>query len=100
MHLKRHKGTQAKNIKSLKEHNPATTFKLESCAAELKKKNNELEQLACLLEDETISTIEDGQYVAMVREVIMDLLVLNVSMSKVNEEIRTVLKQNWQGRVY
>ena len=46
-----------------------------------------------MLEDETISTFEDGKYVDEVREVIMDLLAMNVSMSKVNEVIRTVLKK-------
>jgi len=66
---------------------------LESCAKELKEKNKELEQLTCLLEDETINTFEDGKYVDEVREVIMDLLAMNVSMSKVNEVIRTVLKK-------
>ena len=46
-----------------------------------------------MLEDEAISTFEDGKYVDEVREVIMDLLGMNVSMSKVNEVIRTVLKK-------
>ena len=92
-HIKKQKSTQANEIDLLKEHNAANILKLESCAKELKEKNKELEQLTCLLEDETISTFEDGKYVDEVREVIMDLLAMNVSMSKVNEVIRTVLKK-------
>lgn len=88
-HIKKQKSTQANEIDLLKEHNAA----IESCAKELKEENKELEQLTCLLEDETISTFEDGKYVDEVREVIMDLLAMNVSMSKVNEVIRTVLKK-------
>ena len=88
-HIKKQKSTQANEIDLLKEHNAA----IESCAKELKEKNKELEQLTCLLEDETISTFEDGKCVDEVREVIMDLLAMNVSMSKVNEVIRTVLKK-------
>lgn len=78
----------------LKEHNTANILKLESCAKELKEKNKELEQLTCLLEDETISTFEDGKYVDEVREVIMDLLAMNVSMSKdLSEDSKKSLEQ-------
>ncbi|CAH3185331.1 unnamed protein product [Porites evermanni] len=85
---------QAKSeVEQLKQQKIGLQKKLESCAKELKEKNKELEQLTCLLEDETISTFEDGKYVDEVREVIMDLLAMNVSMSKVNEVIRTVLKK-------
>ena len=62
-HIKKQKSTQANEIDLLKEHNAANILKLESCAKELKEKNKELEQLTCLLEDETISTFEDGKYV-------------------------------------
>ena len=92
-HFKKQKSSQANEIDLLKEHNAANILKLESCAKELKEKNKELEQLTCLLEDDTISTFEDGKYVDEVREVIMELLAMNVSMSKVNEVIRTVLKK-------
>ena len=92
-HLQKHKGMQTKEIDSLKDHNAAMILKLESSADELKEKNKELEQLTCLLEDETINTFENGKYVDEVREVIMDLLAMNVSMSKVNEVIRTVLQK-------
>lgn len=62
-------------------------------AKELKKKNNKLEQLNCLLEDETISTFEDGKYVDDVCKVIINLLAMNVSKSKFNEVIPTDLKK-------
>ena len=52
-----------------------------------------MEQLTCLLKDETITTFEKGKYVDEVRKVIMDLLAMNVSISKVNEVIRTVLQK-------
>ena len=51
-----------------------------------------MEQLTCLLEDETITTFENGK-LDEVREVIMDLLAMNVSMSKANEVICTVLQK-------
>ena len=87
------KGRQAKELDLLKEHNAAMILKLESSAEGLKEKNKELEQLTCLLEDKTITTFENGKYVDEVREVIMDFLAMNVSMSKVNEVIRTVLQK-------
>ena len=92
-HLQNSKSRQAKELDLLKEHNAVMILKLESSAEELKEKNKELEQLTCLLEDETITTFENGKYVDEVRDVIMDLLAMNVSMSKVNEVIRTVLQK-------
>jgi len=92
-HIKKQKSPQANETDLLKEHNAANILKLESCAKELKEKNKELEQLTYLLEDDTISTFEDGKYVDEVREVIRELLAMNVLMSKVNEVIRTVLKK-------
>jgi len=84
---------QAKEIDSLKDHNAAMILKLESSADELKEQNKELEQLTCLLKDETITTFDNGKYVDEVREVIMDLLSMKVSTSKVNEVIRTGLQK-------
>ena len=46
-----------------------------------------------MIKDETITTFEKGKYLDDVQEVIMDLLAMNVSMSKVNEVIRTVLQK-------
>ena len=77
--LQNHKSRQAKELDLLKEQNAATILKLESSAGELKEKNKELEQLTRLLEDETITTFENGKYVDEVQEVIMDLLAMNVS---------------------
>ena len=92
-YLHKHKSMQAKELDLLKGHNAAIILKLESSAWELKEKNKELEQLPCLLEDETITTFENGKYIDEVREVIMDLFAKNVFMSKVNEEIPTVLQK-------
>ena len=46
-----------------------------------------------LLEDEEIVTFQDGCYCDEVREVIMDLLSMDVSMNQVNNVIKTVLKK-------
>ena len=92
-HLQKSKSVQANKIVALKEHNFAGILHLEANAKELKEKNKELEQLSCLLEDDTISTFEDGKYVNEIREVIMELLTTNVSMNKVNDVIRIVLKK-------
>ena len=59
----------------------------------LKKENCDLEQLVSLLEDEEIVTFQDGRYCDEVREVIMDLLSMDVSMNQVNNVIKTVLKK-------
>ena len=52
-----------------------------------------MEQPTCLIKDVTITTLEKGKYVNEVQEVILDLLAMNVSMSKVNEVIRIVLQK-------
>ena len=46
-----------------------------------------------LLEDEEIVTFQDGRYCDEVREVIVDLLSMDVSMNQVNNVIKTVLKK-------
>ena len=53
----------------------------------------ELEQLECWLEDDTISTFEDGKYDKEIRQVILELLAMNVAMNKVNDVIPTVFKK-------
>ena len=45
-----------------------------------------------MYEDDTISTFENGEYLDYVRVTIMELLSMNVSLNKVNEVIRIVLK--------
>ena len=62
-------------------------------ALTLEKENGDLQSLVALLEDETIIGFQDGHYSNDVREVIMELLSLNVSMSKVNEVINVVLNK-------
>ena len=59
----------------------------------LDQRNRELEQLFVLLESEEIETFHDGKYDDEVREVVMDLLCMNVGMNKVNKVIRTVLNK-------
>ena len=53
----------------------------------------ELHQCIALCEDKTVTTYEDGRYTNTVRELIMELLSLNVSISKVNQVIRSTLKK-------
>ena len=67
--------------------------KYESQINELEKENCYLEQLVSLLEDEEIVTFQDGRYCDEVREVIMDLLSMDVSMNQVNNVKETVLKK-------
>ena len=45
------------------------------------------------MEDDVISTFENGKYTDEIREAIMELLQMNVSMTKVKNVIRTVLKK-------
>ena len=59
----------------------------------LEDENWELEQLVALLEENEIVAFQDGRYCDKVREVIMDLLSMDVSMSQVNNVIKTVLKK-------
>lgn len=53
----------------------------------------ELNQLIDILNDDEIVTFENGRYYDEVRETIMELLSLNVSMNKVNDVIRTVIQK-------
>ena len=58
---------------------------------ELRGENKDLNGLIALLQDDEIVTFQDGKYCNDVREVIMELLSLNVSMGKVNDVIKVVL---------
>ena len=60
---------------------------------DLELRQKELEYLAAVYEDDTISTFEDGKYLDYVRVTIMELLSMNVSLNKVNEVIRIVLER-------
>jgi len=53
----------------------------------------ELNQLIDILNDDEIVTFENGRYCDEVRETIMELLSLNVSMNKVNDVIHTVIQK-------
>ena len=64
---------------------------LEEKVKNLNKENKDLKELVSLLQDQKI-TFQNGRYVDDIRETIMQLLNLNVSMNKVNEVIRVVLR--------
>ena len=77
------------NLTFLKSEVKELSEKVES----LNKENIYLNGLLELLEDEKIVTFERGRYSNDIREVIMELLSLNVSMNKVNNVIKIVLKK-------
>ena len=58
----------------------------------LQNENKELEELVSLLEGEEVVTFQNGKYTDEVRETVMELLSMNVSMNRVNDVIRTVLR--------
>ena len=60
---------------------------------QLENENKELEQLVDLLQDDEIVTFQEGKYCDEVREVIMELLSMDVSMNQVNNVIKIVLKK-------
>ena len=62
--------------------------KLENMVAE----NKELRDIISLMENDEIVTFENEKYKNEICEVIMSLLSMNVSINKVNDVIRTVLK--------
>ena len=64
---------------------------LEKEVKRLTSENKELLQLVSLLEKDEVTTFENGRYTNEVREVIMELLNLNVSISKINQVITAVL---------
>ena len=59
---------------------------------DLNRENKELQELICLLQDEEIIVFQNGRYCDDIRETIMELLNMNVSMNKVNDVIKLVLK--------
>ena len=60
---------------------------------EVQIKEKELEYLESLLTDDKIQTFHDGKYMDHIRLTIMELLSMNVSINKVNDVIRTVIKR-------
>ena len=61
--------------------------------SEIDLKEKELEALNAMLNDDVIKTFADGKYEDYVRQTIMELLSMNVSVNKVNEVILSVLKR-------
>lgn len=59
----------------------------------LNRENKDLQELICLLQDKEVATFQDGRYCDDIRETIMELLNMNVSMNKVNDVIKLVLKR-------
>ena len=64
---------------------------LETEVKRLTSENKDLQQRVSLLEKDEVTTFENGRYTSDVREVIMELLNLNVSISKINLVITAVL---------
>ena len=65
---------------------------------QLGNENRELEQLAYLLQDNETVTFQEEKYCDEVREVIMELLSMDVSMNQVNNVIKIVL--SWPIRMF
>ncbi|XP_057300254.1 uncharacterized protein LOC130630693 [Hydractinia symbiolongicarpus] len=66
---------------------------------QLTEENRDLQMLVSLLNDNEIVTFEGGRYSDEIREVVMELLSLNVSMGKVNDVIKVVLEKLAKKRV-
>ena len=66
---------------------------LDNSVSILEKENKDLQKFIAILEDPEIITFENGRYNNEVREVIMELLSLNVSMSRVNDVIKCVISK-------
>ena len=64
---------------------------LETEVKRLTTENKDLQQLVSLIEKDEVTTFENGRYTNDVREVTMELLNLNVSISKINLVITAVL---------
>lgn len=77
----------------IREKNAKEIESLESKILLLQKENEELEKLSQLFEDPKIKTFAEGRYNNEVREVIMELVSCNVSLSQIDNVIRTVLQK-------
>ena len=85
--MKLKKDNNTKNVSDLRKE----INELSNKVATLDNENKELNDLISLLEDSEIVTFQDGRFSNDIREVIMELLSLNVSMAKVNEVIKVVI---------
>ena len=65
---------------------------LESKVKLLNKENNKLEKFVEILQDDKVVIFADGWFSDEIREVIMELVTLNVSINKVNDVIEVVLR--------
>ena len=81
---------QSSNVKDIDELDKQYHL-LESKVQLLNKENNDLEKLVEILQDDKLVTFADGRFTDETREVIMELVPLNVSINKVNDVIEVVL---------
>lgn len=70
-----------------------TLIEMEDTLKQLEKEKQELTELKMLMNEDVITTFQDGKYTNEIREVIMELLSMNVSMRKIDGVIRTVLNK-------
>ena len=93
--LRYHKKSKAKSdsVKSMKDVIEEEKHQMTLRNKELDVKAKELEVLEPMLSSETIQTFSDGKYYDFVRQTIMELLSMNVSVNKVNDVIECVLNR-------
>ncbi len=59
----------------------------------VEKREKELEELQILLESDTITTFAEGRFSNEIRELVIELYACNVSLNKVNDVIKAVVKK-------
>ena len=77
-----------KDINDLEKQCEALTAEV----SQLRSENKDLEQLVAVLEDDGVVTFADGRFTDEIREVIMNLVALGVSINKVNDVIHVVMR--------
>ena len=92
-YTKKKRSEHLDHVNTLKGENETRLIEMQNKIKELGKSNDELEKLQALMEDDLVTSFVDGRYTNTVREVIMELLSMNISMNKVNDVIKTVLKK-------
>ena len=85
-------GEDSESLRKELEQSYRILLDLEEKVKLLDNENCELEKTLALMEDPVVTSFKDGKFVNAVRETILNLLSLNVSQNRVNEVIRTVLK--------
>ena len=73
--------------------NECDDYDLSRKVKDLSDENQDLQELVSLLEDDEVVTFHDGRYCNEIREVIMCLLSMNVSMRNIDGVIKCVLKK-------